>query len=171
MFALCEDWAPDHWQAAVVSEGLEVAMTATEMVADRLLPPRRPLPELKFHRTDNEKTAMDLAHVNAYAYQMPLPMMECICNLYLWREPSYGYVGYLNDEPVTCAATFPVDSSRRRKKLHQNNDLMEAEARLNRSNQVRSTWDTVWGAKPRKTSSPMSRRGCGRSREVLSVAR
>ena len=27
--------------------------------------------------------------------------------------------------------------------LRQNNDLMEAEARLNRSNQVRSTWDTM----------------------------
>ena len=83
-------------------------MIIAEMVTDQLLPPRRPLPVLEFRRTSDEKVAIDLAHINAHAYQMPLSMVESICNLHLWRGPSYGYVGYVNDEPVTCAATFPV---------------------------------------------------------------
>jgi ribosomal protein S18 acetylase RimI-like enzyme len=28
--------------------------------------------------------------------------------LHLWKEDSYGYVGYVNGQPVTCSATFPV---------------------------------------------------------------
>ncbi len=38
-------------------------------------------------------------------------MVECICNLHLWHDDSYGYVGYLNGQPVTSSATFPVNDT------------------------------------------------------------
>lgn len=111
LFALSQDWAPQGWEGVVRDEGLEVAMVTTGMVAERLSPPTRPLPDLEFRRVADEQTARDIAELNGRAYQMPLSMMECICNLALWREDSYGYVGYLKGVPVTCSATFPVNGT------------------------------------------------------------
>lgn len=110
-FALCEDWAPQGWESVVQEEGLEVAMVSTGMVAEELGPATRSLPDLEFRRVTDEQTARAVAELNGHAYQLPLSMMECICNLHLWREDSYGYVGYLNGAPVTCAATFPVNGT------------------------------------------------------------
>ena len=33
------------------------------------------------------------------------------CNLHLWKPDSYGYVAYLDGEPVAGSATFPVDDT------------------------------------------------------------
>jgi GNAT superfamily N-acetyltransferase len=37
-----------------------------------------------------------------------MELFECICNLPLWREDSFGYVGYARGQAVTSAGTFPV---------------------------------------------------------------
>ncbi len=39
---------------------------------------------------------------------MPAGSFECIANMHLWRADSFGYVAYLDDRPVSCAAVFPV---------------------------------------------------------------
>lgn len=108
LFALCDQWAPDGWEAAVAAENLEVALTVTEMATDQLIPPRRSLPELGFRRTEDAETARQFAEVNALTYGMPVQMLECICDPTFWGERSIGYVGYLDGQPVTTAATFPV---------------------------------------------------------------
>jgi GNAT superfamily N-acetyltransferase len=46
--------------------------------------------------------------INAQAYEMPTELFECICNLHLWHNDSFGYVGYANGRAVSCAATFPA---------------------------------------------------------------
>lgn len=111
LFVLCEDWAPMGWEGVLEEEGFEVAIVSTGMVADDLSPPSRPLPELEFRRVLTEDTARDVAELNGHAYEMPLSMVECICNLHMWHEDSYGYVGYLDGTPVTCSATFPVNNT------------------------------------------------------------
>jgi len=78
------------------------------MAADRLLPPRRALPELAFRRVSDETTARDLAMINAQAYGIPAELFECMCNLHLWHADSYGYVGYADGKALTSAAAFPV---------------------------------------------------------------
>jgi GNAT superfamily N-acetyltransferase len=83
-------------------------MDTTWMAAEQLLPPRRPLPELEFRRAVDVATARDLATINAHAYGMPPELFDCIFNLHLWHEDSYGYVGYAGGRAVTAAATFPV---------------------------------------------------------------
>jgi GNAT superfamily N-acetyltransferase len=56
----------------------------------------------------NDATARDLAELNARAYDMPVDGFECISNMRLWHPDSYGYVGYLDGKPVSCAAALPV---------------------------------------------------------------
>lgn len=108
LFALCEAWAPEDWRRVIAEAGFTVALNMTGMVADELLPPQRALPALEFRRVSDEGTARDLATINAQAYGLPMEMFECICNLHLWHEDSFGYVGYAGGRAVTSAATFPV---------------------------------------------------------------
>jgi GNAT superfamily N-acetyltransferase len=111
-YVLCEDWAPAGWEQTIDEEGLAVQLVITGMTARRLAPPRRPLPELELRRVSDEDTARDLAELNAHAYQIPLSMVECICNTHLWREDAHGYVGYHEGAPVSCSAVFPVNETR-----------------------------------------------------------
>jgi len=108
LVALCEPWAPPDWERVVEEEGFALALNMTGMATDQLLPPRRPLPELEFRRVTDEATARDLAMINGQAYKMSLDLFECLCNLHLWREDTFGYVGYSADKAVTCASVFPV---------------------------------------------------------------
>ena len=107
LLALCEPWAPAEWEPEALEEGFGMALNMTGMAADRLLPPRRALPELAFRRVSDETTARDLAMINAQAYGMPPDLFECLCNLHLWHADSFGYVGYAG-KAVTSAAAFPV---------------------------------------------------------------
>jgi ribosomal protein S18 acetylase RimI-like enzyme len=108
LLGLCTDWAPDDWAQVAAEERLAVAVNVTGMEADRLLPPRRPLPGLELRRVADPSSARDIAMVNAHAYAMAPEMFEYICNLHLWHEDSLGYVGYVAGRPMTSAAAFPV---------------------------------------------------------------
>lgn len=108
LLALCEAWVPREWEQVALEEGFAMALNMTGMAADRLLPPRRALPELAFRQVADETTARDLAMINAQAYGIPAELFECLCNLYLWHEDSFGYVGYAGGKAVTSAAAFPV---------------------------------------------------------------
>jgi GNAT superfamily N-acetyltransferase len=108
LLALCEPWAPAEWEQVALEEGFAMALNMTGMAADHLLPPRRELPELAFRRVSDDGAARDLAMINAQAYGIPEELFECLCNLHLWHEDSFGYVGYVGEKAVTSAAAFPV---------------------------------------------------------------
>jgi len=108
LFGLCDVWAPEDWEQVAANEGFAMALNMTGMAAEQLLPPRRALPDLTFRRVLDETTARDLAMINRQAYGMSLSLFECMCNLHLWHEDSFGYVGYAGGRAVTAAATFPV---------------------------------------------------------------
>jgi len=108
LVALCDSWAPPEWERIAAEEGFALALNMTGMATDQLLPPRRPLPKLEFRRVSDQTTARDLAMINGQAYKMSLDLFECLCNLHLWHQDSFGYVGYSADKAVTCAAVFPV---------------------------------------------------------------
>jgi GNAT superfamily N-acetyltransferase len=111
MFAICEDLAPAGWTSVAAELGLTPAMHLFGMRANRLKPPRRPLPQLTYRRVQDEASARTIGEINGLAYGMPPEMVDCLCNLHLWREDSHGYVGLVDGRPVTCAATFPVDGT------------------------------------------------------------
>jgi hypothetical protein len=105
---LCEAWVPQEWERIAVEEGFKLALNMTGMAATELLPTRRAPADLEFRRATDETTARDIAMVNGHAYQMPLDLFECICNRHLWREDTFGYVGYIEERAVTAASVFPV---------------------------------------------------------------
>jgi GNAT superfamily N-acetyltransferase len=108
MLGICEAWAPENWQQIAAEEGFTFALNMTGMAANQLLPLRRPSPILDIRRISDEATARDLAMINAHAYEMPTELFECICNLHLWHNDSFGYVAYASGKAVSCAATFPA---------------------------------------------------------------
>ena len=108
MLGLCEDWVPEEWERIATEQGFSRAINMTGMAADELRPPRRATPDIEFRRITDDATARDLAMINAQAYEMPQELFECIANLCLWQEDSFGYVGYAGGRAVTCAATLPV---------------------------------------------------------------
>ncbi|NIS81941.1 MAG: GNAT family N-acetyltransferase [Anaerolineales bacterium] len=111
LLGLCVDWIPEGWEAVAGEYALESVATTIGMATDHLQPPRRSLPKMEYRRIQDEATARDLAELNMHAYRLPPELGECICNLHLWKEDSYGYVGYVDSQPVTCAATFPVNDT------------------------------------------------------------
>ena len=108
ILSLAEGWAPANWQQTIADEGLAYVMNLTGMATNRMLPPRRPAPALELRRIADVATATDLALINGHAYGMPQEMVHCICNMDLWRDDSFGYVGYVEGKAVTAAAAFPV---------------------------------------------------------------
>jgi GNAT superfamily N-acetyltransferase len=108
LLALCEAWVPAEWERVALEEDFVMELNMTGMAADRLLPPRRALPKLAFRRVADEITARDLAMINAQAYGIPENLFECLCNLHLWHDDSFGFVGYAAGKAVTSAAAFPV---------------------------------------------------------------
>ena len=80
----------------------------TGMEGDELLPPRRLPAKLEIRRVADDATARDLAELNAHAFHMSPDLFESIANMRLWHADSYAYVGYLDRQPVSCAAALPV---------------------------------------------------------------
>jgi hypothetical protein len=106
-----EDWMPSGWESVMQKAGLVPVLPMTDMEAFELLPPRREPAKLDIRRVENDKMARDLAILNAHAYDVPAELFECICNMHLWQPDSYGYVGYIDGNPVSCAAAFPVNGT------------------------------------------------------------
>jgi GNAT superfamily N-acetyltransferase len=111
-FSLCEEWAPEGWQAKAQSLGFQVAVGLVGMATDELLPPRRELALLDYARVDDDATARKIADINCLAYGMPLEEGDGIAVASLWPEDSFGYLGLANGSAVTCSATFPVNETR-----------------------------------------------------------
>jgi GNAT superfamily N-acetyltransferase len=103
-----EDWLPAGWEPAIAEAGLAPILPMTDMQTSQLLPPARPAANLEIRRVDSDAIARDVAQLNAHAYHMPVELFECMCNMHLWHPDSFGYVGYANGKPVSCAAAFPV---------------------------------------------------------------
>jgi ribosomal protein S18 acetylase RimI-like enzyme len=76
------------------------------MVADRLLPPRRPLAELEFRPVNDAETRRAYCEVNAAAYADPIDLViQALGGEALW-DRTFGFVGYAGGEPVTTANTI-----------------------------------------------------------------
>jgi GNAT superfamily N-acetyltransferase len=108
LVAVCPAWAPAEWGDIAAEEGLRASLNITGMASDDMAPPRRAPPPMDYRLASDPATAADLASVNAHAYDMPVEMVECIANVHLWSEMSFGVVGYVAGRAVTCAAAFVI---------------------------------------------------------------
>jgi GNAT superfamily N-acetyltransferase len=115
-FVICEDWLAGRLrpraQALFSDYHLEPVWAVTGMLAERLAPPVRPLPELEFRRVEDGQTRAALVEVNAAAYRLPVLWFNEVLDLEsLWGGEQVGYVGYVGGQPVTTAATLITDKA------------------------------------------------------------
>lgn len=105
----CQDFLPGRSSSSDVfaRHELELAVPFTGMAADRLLPPRRPLPDLEFRPVNDLETRRAYCEVNAVAYDDPIDLvLEALGGEALWGEGTFGFIGYVEGEPVTTANTI-----------------------------------------------------------------
>jgi GNAT superfamily N-acetyltransferase len=113
MMMLCEDELAPSLRPQVPqllgAHGLTQAMVLTGMVAERLLPPTRPLPPLEFHRVTDAERAQHVADINAHSYGVPLEMgREALRVPRLFEGEGLGMVGLEAGRAVACTAVFRV---------------------------------------------------------------
>jgi GNAT superfamily N-acetyltransferase len=109
-FWVCADLLPPKLQrrAERIFErnGLRMAVELPGMSAERLLPPRRALPEIEVRRVADEPTRLAFCDIGCTCFHVPLNWFRDIflCQP-LWAGDFVGYVGYVDGEPVATAAT------------------------------------------------------------------
>src|SRR5438128_10125264 len=109
-FWVCADLLPPKLQrrAERIFErnGLRMAVQLPGMSAERLLPPRRPLPEIEVRRVADESTRLAFCDIGCTCFHVPLPWFrEIFLEENVWNGDFVGWVGYVDGEPVTTAAT------------------------------------------------------------------
>jgi predicted GNAT family acetyltransferase len=109
-FWVCADLLPPklHRRAERIFErnGLRLAVHLPGMSAERLLPPRRPLPEIEVRRVADETTRLAFCDIGCTCFHVPLDWFrEIFLQRRLWDGDFVGYVSYVDGEPVATAAT------------------------------------------------------------------
>jgi ribosomal protein S18 acetylase RimI-like enzyme len=109
-FWVCEDLLPlkarKRMERLFESAGLRLTVQLPGMLAERLLPPRRVLPEIEVRRVTDEPTRQAFCDIGCTCFHVPLNWFrEIFLRRQLWDGDFVGYVGYSNGEPVATAAT------------------------------------------------------------------
>jgi ribosomal protein S18 acetylase RimI-like enzyme len=106
---VCDDWlearARRRSRQIFQRHGLRHSVDLPGMVAERILPPVKPLPNLEIRRVGDRATRDAFCAIGAFCFHVPLPWFrECFDNDCVW-ESFIGWVGYVDGEPVSTAAT------------------------------------------------------------------
>lgn len=107
---LCEEWLGKQIRGKArqvfAEAGLHGLIEMPGMAAERLRPPTRALPSLKFRRVSDEPTRGAFQQIMAVAFGVPLPVARQIYGAHAtWEDGLTGWVGYLHGCPATSAAT------------------------------------------------------------------
>jgi len=85
--------------------GLRHTWTCPAMVAERILPPVKPLPNLEIRRVGDRATQRRFCAIGSVCFHVPLPWFrEVFDHDSVWNR-FIGWVGYMDQEPVSTAAT------------------------------------------------------------------
>ncbi len=99
-------------QAVFHRNGLGLALQHPGMRAERLLPPARPLPAIEIRRVRSGAERQAFCHINSAAFGIPFPWCLEVYGLKAaWERDFAGYLGCVNGEPVTTAATMPAEGT------------------------------------------------------------
>lgn len=114
MYIACDDWlAPrvrEKAPALFAAHGLKRALNAMGMVAERLQPPTRPLPELEVRQATSDEALRHIADINAVAYGTPLEVARAsVVVPAMFLGDCRGYVGYAQGKAVSVAAVVRVE--------------------------------------------------------------
>lgn len=106
---LCEDYmsAPLRREAPRIfkQHGLRHLTEAPGMYAERLLPPKRPLPDVEVRAVSDQVTRADFAEIMSTAFEIPKSVSTAVYGSErAWKGDFHGYVGYAQGKAVTSAA-------------------------------------------------------------------
>jgi ribosomal protein S18 acetylase RimI-like enzyme len=107
-FWVCHGLLPPKLRKRSIFErnGLRHAVQLPGMCADRLLPPRRALPDLDIRRVGDEATRLAFCEIGCACFHVPLNWFrEIFLSQRVWEEGFVGFVGYSKGEAVATAAT------------------------------------------------------------------
>ena len=108
-FWVCHGLLPAKLRKRGVFErnGLRHTVQLPGMCADRLLPPRRRLPDLEIRRVGDEPTRLAFCEIGCACFHVPLNWFrEIFLTREIWEEGFVGFVGYWKGEAVATAATM-----------------------------------------------------------------
>jgi GNAT superfamily N-acetyltransferase len=107
-----EEWLGPDADGVLSSLGLVRALDLTGMVAERLLPPIRPLPDALVRRIEDAPSRIALAELNAISYEAPLEWgHRAIGHERLWQEPLFGHVAYVDGLPAAGDFATPIEDA------------------------------------------------------------
>jgi GNAT superfamily N-acetyltransferase len=114
VFSICEALIPSALRAIVPATfarfGYVPTMPMTGMATDELLPPVRPLSELRYRAVKDPATVGIVAVLNVLAYGMPPEWgPDWAARTDVSQIEAFGFIGYLGNQPVTCAVTIPLE--------------------------------------------------------------
>ena len=115
IFFVSADFLPaalrPRMEAIFARYALTAGFTMTGMASEALLPPRRTLPTLDIRPVNDAANRSAVGEINCQGYHMPEEWgIEALNVAPLWETPpAYGYVAYLDGQPVSCAKTVVLD--------------------------------------------------------------
>jgi ribosomal protein S18 acetylase RimI-like enzyme len=113
-FLLCEDWVAPALRPRIApvleAYGAKRLIATIGMVAERVAPPVRPLPQLEIHHATSPEEVRHIADLNAMVYAAPLEMArESLGIPAVYQQGDCrGYVGYVDGKPVTVGTVTRV---------------------------------------------------------------
>lgn len=105
---VCEDWleprARRRSRQVFEKHGLRHSTDLPGMVAERILPPVRPLPRMEVRRVGDGGTREAFCAIGSVCFHVPIAWFrEVFDNDSVWQRFA-AYVGYVDEEPVSTAA-------------------------------------------------------------------
>ena len=107
-----EDWFGPNANSVLSGVGLVYKLDLMGMVAERLRPATRPLPDVQLRRIDDEQTRFALADLNADCYGVPRDWgRQALCSEALWQTSLFGTIAYVGGEPASGAFALAIDDA------------------------------------------------------------
>ena len=105
---VCEDWIDPHARKRsrrlIEQQGLRLSTGLPGMIAERVLPPVKPLPRIEVRRVRDTVTRNAFCEIGSTCFHVPLSWFrEVFDNDAVW-ERFASYVGYADGEPVSTTA-------------------------------------------------------------------
>lgn len=106
---VCEDLLPESVRkqtpATLANHRLRKLTEAPGMIANRLKPPARRLPQIDCLPVNNAASRSDFSHITSVNFDIPFATCQLVYgNEQAWSHEYHGYVAYANGTPVATTA-------------------------------------------------------------------
>jgi ribosomal protein S18 acetylase RimI-like enzyme len=105
---VCEDWidpaARRHSRRLFERHGMRLATQLPGMIADRILPPVKPLPEIDVRRVGDLATWDAFCAIGSVCFHVPLTWFREVFDNHAVWDRFISFVGYVDDQPVSTTS-------------------------------------------------------------------